>query len=61
MVLYCLFLLTFTLCVFILFLVWFGLLNGHLFGKELLTRLTIRSVCMCTIFTVFVLRARFRF
>ena len=40
---------TFHLHVFILFLVRFGLLSGHLGGKELLTRLTICSLCNLTI------------
>ena len=38
----------FTLCVFISFLVRFGLLSGHLL-KKLLTRLTICSLCILSI------------
>ena len=35
--------------VFILILVRFGMLSGHLLGKELFTRLTICSFCILTI------------
>ena len=50
------------MCVHII-LVRFGLLSGPLFGKELLTRLTICSLCILNIcnFPVLVLKAGFGF
>ena len=42
--------------VFILFLVRFGLLSGHLFGKKLLTRLTICYICIFTICNLVIFR-----